>query len=173
MKLPLLREAQTRSRVEGTKRRARDACHRCKPRAMDRLQLFFQYLHIITRRNEQVPAEAFKFTVDAFVPDDGFYRVDRFGMTVGGQSCTLSPVQSLDFRISIVERIHQMRGRAACFAASDLTIVKNDYRLSRYSKKVRGGQTGNARTHNTDVGRGVCVQRMLARNLNRLQPDRR
>src|SRR4030095_6845279 len=96
----------------------------------------FEHPDVFTWRHEQVPIEPLEFTVDAL---DAHYRLDfldRPRMTLGSKSTPILSVQFLERKETIVERIREMRRRAARFSAADAAIVEDDHAASRVHESI-------------------------------------
>jgi hypothetical protein len=73
---------------------------------------------------------------------------------------------------AVVERAGQVRGGAACLATADGAVVEDDDGAPFPREEVRGGEAGDARPHDADVGDEVRGQRRAAGNFGRTGPDR-
>jgi hypothetical protein len=67
-------------------------------------------------------------------------------------------VHPLQFPVAIIERIRQMRRRAAGLAAADRPIVQYDHALARPRQQIRRHHPGNARSHHTGISAGFTLQ---------------
>jgi hypothetical protein len=123
VKLGLIGKMKTGSRIEGRQWRTVDLSDLAETSPVDSGQFFIKLAQIIAGRNEQVPIETHKITIDLLFADDGFDPIDGFRVTLGRAPGTFLSMQTLDFGVAIIERIDKMSSGSACLATADLAIL--------------------------------------------------
>jgi len=98
--------------------------------------------------------------------------IDGLRVTVSGQSRSVFPMQACELAIAVVQGVHQMRGRAPGFAASNLAAFEHDHRLARATQEVSRCEARDPAAHHAYVAPHVVVQRLSLRDPAGCGPDR-
>src|SRR5262245_27897974 len=108
MKLPLLREAQTRPRVERRQRRALEQLDAAEPRPPRGVKLAPQDVMVRLGRTEQVAVHTPKIAVDLLVPHNLFDAINGQRMALRGQARVFLAAHTLDLEVAIVQSACQV-----------------------------------------------------------------
>jgi len=88
--------------------------------------LVVEHVGCVALREKEVAIDAREVAVDPVVMRERLDEVDCGGVRCGGNARAFAAVHARDFDVAVVDFIGEMRGRARCFSAADLSIVDDD-----------------------------------------------
>jgi hypothetical protein len=131
MELRLAGETKCEPRVERRPRHPPDQLHIVETRAMRRGEFLVEQLDLVAWRREQIAVEALERAVDLLVVHDRLDLIDGLRVAFRGEPRAILAVEALEVRVAIVERVHEVGGRARggadagewwwCLSRSDLS----------------------------------------------------
>src|SRR5207244_2713900 len=75
---------------------------------------------------KEIAVDPLKLAVNFFAGNDRLHPIDRGGMTLGVKPSKFFAQHFLDLKITIVERVDQVRGGAPGHATADRSVVDED-----------------------------------------------
>ena len=126
---------------------------------MHGFELLVEFRDIATWRDEQIAVEPGEIAVDRFFPHDALDLVDGRRVTVGREPRAVGAVQTFQLLVAVIERVDEMRGGSAGFAAGRRTIVDDDHPLYGFGEPICGSQSGDSGPDDADVRCDVTWQR--------------
>ncbi len=152
MKLSLASEPQCRAGIKRNSWHAIDQLGVRETGVPGRRQFTLQEVRQLIRGTEKIAIHAFEIAVDPFLSNNAFDRIDRRGMTFGGQFGAAFAIQMFQFEIPLVENGDEVRRRSFGFTREDRTVVQHDHRFAGLRQEIRRGQTGHPSADDTNIG---------------------
>jgi hypothetical protein len=154
-------------RGTGVVRRERCAgntCHARQSRPLHGSKLHVEGVSRFAGRDEQIPVEARKRAIDVLLFHDGFHLIDRRRVAGGGETRRRTTPEPLQHGVSVIEDIREVGSRPACLAASDAALLEDNDGRSFAREQICGGQSGDARADNADIGMRPFLERRAPRD---------
>ena len=120
-------KSQRRSRVEAVERRAGDERDVGETGVVRGAKLLAQQVGRLAWRGKQIPVEPLEIARDRLRGDDGLETIDGRGVTLRGQPRAVDAVNPRDVHVQIVDRVRQVRRRAAALAAADRAVIEHEH----------------------------------------------